>query len=88
MYRKVSLPEVAITRSMFDLNQLKSSDVEIEETKQEVFRIRPKRRILLVDDSTYNLYVMQELLNELSDLYRLEVVTALNGELAVQAVLA
>lgn len=88
MYRKVLLPEVAIKRSMFDLNQLKSSDVEIGETKHEIFRIRPKRRILLVDDSTYNLYVMQELLNELSDLYRLEVVTALNGELAVQAVLA
>ena len=57
-YRKVLLPEVSITRSMFDLNQLKSTDVEIEETKHEIFRIRPKRRILLVDDSTYNFFVL------------------------------
>ena len=50
--------------------------------------MKPKRQILIVDDSSYNLDVLQELLKELGALFTIEVKTALNGELAVQMVLA
>ena len=50
--------------------------------------MKPKRHILIVDDSSYNLYVLQELLKELREHFTIDVKTALNGELAVQVVLA
>jgi CheY-like chemotaxis protein len=40
-----------------------------------------------VDDSTYNLFVIEMLIQELND-PRISVITALNGDLAVQTVLA
>ena len=44
-----------------------------------------KLKILVVDDSTYNLFVMQMILEEVKDM-QLEIVTALNGRIAVDTV--
>ena len=48
----------------------------------------PKRKlkVLVVDDSSYNLFVMSMILEELKDM-ELEVLTALNGQRAVDTVL-
>lgn len=50
--------------------------------------MKPLRHILIVDDSSYNLFVLQELLKELRDHFTIEMKTALNGEIAVNVVLA
>lgn len=42
-------------------------------------------RILIVDDSTYNLFILRELINQISP--SVEVDSALNGQLAVQQVI-
>ena len=44
-----------------------------------------KLKILVVDDSTYNLFVMQMILEEVKDI-QLEILTALNGKIAVDTV--
>ncbi|TNV85569.1 hypothetical protein FGO68_gene3449 [Halteria grandinella] len=41
-------------------------------------------KILLVDDSTYNLFILRELLTQIA--HHIEIETALNGELAIQKV--
>ena len=44
----------------------------------------PRRRILCVDDSAYNLFVLQELLKSSEE--DLEIDTALNGQIAIDLV--
>lgn len=43
-----------------------------------------KIRVLCVDDSTYNLFVLKELINQIND--NVDVETALNGEIAVKMI--
>ncbi|TNV84121.1 hypothetical protein FGO68_gene2356 [Halteria grandinella] len=57
----------------------KSSDVSVSHEES------PKLRILCVDDSSYNLFVIQELLKQIEG-DQIEIETALNGNLALQII--
>lgn len=53
----------------------------VEQIREEPVQLQRKLKVLVVDDSSYNLFIMEEILKLISTVG--EIVTALNGEEAL-----